>query len=79
MTSMRSALRISESCPTCAAPLVLVAEEHAQHGENRVACSRCNFSERYDRRAAALLDRLLFLQRELLKRDPQAELWEEAS
>ena len=70
----RPVLRVAEICPKCRAPLVLREEPN---GEPRIGCSSCKFDESYDRRAAALMDRILFLQRELTKRDPMAPLWEE--
>ncbi len=74
----RAVLRVAQDCPLCRAALVLVDEPDTQPC---IACSSCScdFEESYDGRSAALMARLLWLQTELLKRDPQAALWEELS
>ena len=63
--------RISERCPRCTAPLVIVAEQ--SEGFNWVTCLECPFREPIDRRAIRLIERCLFLQRVFLERAPGPE------
>ena len=69
-------LRVSERCPSCRAELVL---REVENGAPVIECNSCSFSEMYDKRGDRLMRRLLFLQRELTKRDPDAQLWEETT
>ncbi len=74
-STTRKPFRVSDSCPRCAAPLTILVEQ--REGFNWIGCSGCRFREPMDYRSVQLLERLLFLQRELTKRDPTAALWEE--
>ncbi len=70
----RKPFRISERCPRCTAPLVIVAE--ASEGCNWVACLECPFREPIDHRTIRLIERCMFLERVFLERAPDAPLWE---
>ena len=70
----RRPFRIADSCPRCSEPLAILVEQ--SEGCNWIGCSSCSFREPVDRRSVRLIERCLFLQRELVKRDPTAPLWE---
>lgn len=74
----RSALRVAETCPLCRAPLVLVEMEELDRHRLEVRCSdpRCDFSEPHDARSVRLIERVLFLCKQVSRLDPNAELWE---